>query len=204
MPKFLYFDLGNVLINFSVERMLRKIGAVAGVSPERAREVIFDEGLMRRHETGRLDGRGFYEAFCEAVGRWPDFDAMVEAATDIFELNWPLLPLVAHLAQSGCPMGILSNTGETHWNHCLGRYRIIGEGFSVHAASYRIGAMKPDGAVYCAAAEMAGYSPEDIFFVDDRPEHVAGARAAGFDAVQFTTAAALAEELRERGVRFNY
>jgi hypothetical protein len=43
-----------------------------------------------------------------------------------------------------------------------------------------------------------------MFFVDDMAEHVAGARAVGFDAVQFTTAAVLATELRQRGIRFNY
>ncbi len=34
-PKFLYFDLGMVLVNFSVERMLQQIGAVAGISADR-------------------------------------------------------------------------------------------------------------------------------------------------------------------------
>ena len=55
-----------------------------------------------------------------------------------------------------------------------------------------------------AAAEMAGCQPQEIFFADDIPGHVAGARAVGFDAVQFTSAAALAEDLRARGIQFNY
>ena len=64
--------------------------------------------------------------------------------------------------------------------------------------------MKPDAAIFHAAAELCGYRPEEIFFVDDLPGHVAGARAAGFDAVQFTSAEALSAELRRRGIRFNY
>jgi len=204
LPKFLYFDLGKVLVDFSTERMLRQVGAAAGLAVERVHDTLFGDGLMLQHETGRLDARGLYEAFCAATGSRPGYDALLAAATEIFELNLPVLPLVAQLGQAGYPMGILSNTGETHWNYCLRRYRIVAEGFSVHALSYRIGTVKPDAAIFRAAAELAGHGPEEIFFVDDRAEHVAGARTAGFDAVQFTTAAVLARELRRRGIRFNY
>ena len=84
-------------------------------------------------------------------------------------------PLVAQLAHAGYPMGILSNTCPIHWEYCFGRYRFLDELFRVHALSYRIGAVKPDAAIFRAAAEMASYRPEEIFFVDDLPGHVAGA-----------------------------
>ena len=203
-PKFLFFDLGRVLVNFDVDQMLRQVGAVAGVSPEDVRAAIFDGGLLRQYETGRLTSRDFYEAFCAAVGSRPDYEAMAEATADIFELNLPVLPLVAQLRQTGYPMGILSNTCEIHWEHCLNRYRIVADAFAVHALSYRLGAMKPDAAIFHAAAKLAGCRAEEIFFVDDLAEHVAGARAVGFDAVQFTSAEALAADLRQRGIRFNY
>ena len=75
-PKFLYFDLGKVLVDFSVEQMLQQIGAVAGITAEAARAALFGDGLMRQHETGRLSSREFYEAFCAATGSRPDFDAL--------------------------------------------------------------------------------------------------------------------------------
>ena len=64
--------------------------------------------------------------------------------------------------------------------------------------------MKPDRAIYTAAAELAGCRPEEVFFVDDLPENVVGARAAGFDAEVFTDVRTLVGDLRRRGVRFNY
>ena len=203
-PKFLYFDLGKVLVDFSVDQMLGQIGAVAGITAEEVRAAIFGDGLMRQYESGRLSERQFYEAFCAATGRRPDYDALATAASDIFTLNLPMLPLAAQLRQAGYPMGILSNTCATHWDYCFRRYRMVAEGFAVHALSFRIGTVKPEAAIFHAAAELAGVRPEEIFFVDDMAEHVAGARAVGFDAVQFTTAAALAGELRQRGIRFNY
>ena len=175
-PKFLYFDLGKVLVDFSVDQMLRQMAAVADITPQRVRETIFDGGLMREHECGRLSCREFYEAFCAAAGSRPDFARLSAAAAEIFTLNLPMLPLVAQLRQAGHAMGILSNTCETHWPYCHHRYRIVAEGFAVHALSYRIGAMKPDAAIFQAAAGLCGHRPEEIFFVDDLPGHVAGAR----------------------------
>ncbi len=174
-PKFLYFDLGKVLVNFSVDRMLSQIAVVAGLTVDAVRATMFADGLMRQHETGRLSSRAFYEAFCAATGARCDYETMRRAAAEIFSLHLPTLPIAAQLRQAGYPMGILSNTCETHWEYCLRQYRIVSEGFAVAALSYRIGVMKPDAGIFRAAAELAGRRPEEIFFVDDLPQHVAGA-----------------------------
>jgi glucose-1-phosphatase len=202
--KFFYFDLGRVLVNFSVEQMLRQIGDVAGLAPERIREIVFTGGLWKRLESGGLSEDEFYELFCTAAGSRIDRTVLARAAAEIFELNVSIVPLVAQLAQAGYAMGILSNTCQVHWDYCRDRYRIVADGFRVHALSYRIGAMKPDAAIFHAAADLAGVRPDEILFVDDLPEHVAGARSIGIDAVQYTTTPALAAELRKRCVRLNY
>jgi glucose-1-phosphatase len=202
--KFLYFDLGMVLVTFDVGQMLRQIGSAAGVSSEQAHEAVFGDGMMRQHEAGQLNSREFYEAFCSKIGSRPNYDRLIAATADIFELNLPMLPIVSQLQQAGHRMGILSNTSETHWLHCFKRFRSLIGGFSVLALSYEIQAMKPEAAIFRAAAELADCPPEEIFFVDDIAGHVAGARAAGIDAVQFTSAEALAADLRKRGIRFNW
>ncbi len=203
-PKFLYFDLGNVLVNFSVPRMCRQIGAVAGLEPAAVEAAIWGDGLQQQYESGRITSGQFYELFCQRTGRRPDFDALAAAGNDIFTINASILPVVSQLAEHGYRLGILSNTCEGHWEHCLRRYRILAEDFPVHALSFRIGACKPEAAVFRAAADLAGCLPEEIFYVDDVAGHVAAAQAVGFDAVQYTTTVALAAELRKRGLKFNY
>jgi glucose-1-phosphatase len=203
-PKFLYFDLGRVLVDFSVDQMVRQAATAAGVGAEQVREAVFGGGLLHQAEIGRISSREFHEAFCAATGSRPDFERMKAAISEIFTLNLSVLPLAAQLRQAGYRLGILSNTCDVHWDYCRTHYRIVAEGFSVHALSYEIGAAKPDAAIFQAAAELAGCRPEEIFFVDDIAGHVAGARAAGFDAVVYTSAAALAADLRQRGVQFNY
>lgn len=203
-PAFIYFDLGNVLLNFSHHRAAAQMAEVAGVDAEQVYKLVFEGDLERRSELGELNARELYDIFCQETGATPDFAELERAGSDIFELNQSMLPVIGHLDVASYRMGVLSNTSESHWNFVTaGRWGILNSAFDVYALSYKIGAMKPDPAIYTAAAELAGVAPEEIFFTDDREENIAGARQAGYDAVQFTTPTALIRDLRERGVRFN-
>ncbi len=204
VPRFLYFDLGKVLVDFDTQRMIRQVAELCGVEPEAVMRAVVDSGLQRRYELGELSSAEFYEQFCAAVGCRPAYDALSEAASDIFWLNVPMLPVVAHLAQAGYRLGILSNTCENHWEYCVRRFAILQDTFEIAVLSFRVGALKPDPKIYRAAAAAAGCRPEEIFFVDDTAGHVEGAQAVGFDAVQYAGTRALVAELRKRGLRFNY
>ena len=200
MIKFLYFDLGNVLVHFTVQRMLQQMGDVAGIAPQRVSEVVFRSGLQTDFETGRISPEQFYDRFCRETATRPDYDALQLAASDIFELNVSMLPVLTRLAEAGWPLGILSNTCQTHWEYCLRRFAILESLFGTYALSYRIGVMKPEAAIFQAAAELAGCRPGEILYFDDLPQHIEGANAAGFDAVQYTNASRLMTELRRRGL----
>lgn len=204
-PKFLYFDLGNVLLFFDHHLAARQMGEVAGVPAERVWDVVFGSDLELRYESGELDDRQFYEAFCRETDSRPDFDALLLAGSAIFTPNYSIFPLVGALAAANYRLGILSNTCPGHWSYCAqGRYSLLRRGFEVFALSYQLGACKPAPVIFERAAALAGVAPADVFFVDDIAGHVAAARAAGFDAVQYTGTPQLAEELYRRGLRFNY
>jgi HAD superfamily hydrolase (TIGR01493 family) len=204
-PSFLYFDLGNVLLFFDHEQGCRQMAAVAGIEVAQVREAVFGSGLEYHYEAGEMSTTEFYEEFCRATGARPNLDQLAYAAAAIFQLNVPIKAVLAQLASAGYRLGLLSNTCEIHWNYFAdGRYSLIPEVFDTLALSFQIGALKPDPKIYLAAAELAGVAPQDVFFVDDIAGHVAGAKAVGFDAVQYTSTPALVSELRKRGVEFNY
>ncbi|GEM_PF-64379 len=201
--RFLYFDLGKVLVDFDVTRMCRQMGEVAGLSTEQVYRVIYSNGLQRRLELGLLDLEGFYEEFCNRIGKRPDFAALLAAANDIFSLNVDVVPLVAQVAHAGYRIGLLSNTCINHWEFIGTRFRGIIELFPVWVLSFEVHAMKPNAAIFEAATKSAGLPPEKIFFVDDNAANVEGARACGWDAVTFQGPKALAEELEKRGIHIN-
>lgn len=200
-PRFIYFDLGNVLVYFDHRRAARQMAEVAATSEQLVWKVVFESELHMEYERGAITTQQFYEAFCDRTATRPDCDALLLAASDIFELNESIVPLLMELRDGGHRMGILSNTNEAHWKFIAdGRFPMIQEFFERYALSYEMRAAKPDLAAYTRAAEIADVAPEEIFFTDDRLDNVAGALAAGFDVVQFFEVDTLRADLRLRQV----
>ncbi len=202
--KFIYFDLGKVLVDFTVQRMCEQMAEAAQTTPEEIHRVLFSDGLELRYERGLISTEEFYEEFCRQIGRRVDFERLAQAAADIFTWKPESAALAVHLRQAGYRLGILSNTSPLHWQHCWRRYCVLRETFRVYVLSYQVGYLKPTPEIYQAAIQLAGCQPEEIFFVDDHLPNVQGARAVGLDAVQYTGPAELAEQLCQRGCRFNY
>lgn len=200
-PAFVYLDLGNVVAMFDRDRAFRRMAAACGTDAARVRAAVMD-GLQADLERGTIDWPGFHREFSRRTGTRSDPETLAAAAADMFELNWAILPVIAALQRRRVPIGILSNTCEIHWRHLLERgWGILPGGFGPLVLSYEVGASKPEPAIFERAAARAGAAPERIFFCDDLPEHVAAARAAGWDAEVFTSAAILADQLTDRGLR---
>ena len=89
-PQFLYFDLGKVLVDFSIERMCRQIGDAAGVHAALVQDTVFAGGLQEECERGRISAEEFHDLFCRRTGSRVDFDS----------LWWPP---PRHLHASICP-----------------------------------------------------------------------------------------------------
>jgi len=203
-PQFIYFDMGNVLLPFSHEKMAEQMARVAGVEAKRAWNILFEDGLEWAFERGELTRDQFYDRFCEAAGSWPDLAALDQAGNDIFELNAPIMGLIGRLVCAGYRLGVCSNTSPSHWDHCTIRYRYLTTMFAIHALSFRLQAIKPDPRFYAGATKLAGVEPGKILFADDRADNVAAAKAAGWDAVQYESVSQLNQALRSRGVVLNY
>jgi len=200
-PLFFYFDLGNVLLKFDYAVACRQMAEVAGIPSGRVREIIFDDGLQLAYERGLLSTDDFYDAFCQRSGVRPSLVDLVHAASDIFEMDANVAAAVERLHASGRRLGVLSNTCAAHWEFCSGtRFPLLDTAFDVAVLSYQLGTLKPEPAIYQTAIELAGARPEEVFFVDDRAENVAGALDAGMDAVQFSSVCGLIHDLQKRGV----
>ena len=209
-PKILYFDLGKVLLDFSHEVMCRQMAEVAGTTIDAVREALFcrSESLVAlvQYESGHITTDQFFDHFCRTTGTSPDRKRLADACCDIFSPIEPMWELVRRLSDAGNRLAILSNTNPLQWEYITdGRYPLLAVGagqcaFDWAIASYQVGSMKPDRAIYEAAVRWVGVAADEVFFTDDRLENVAGAVAAGIDAVQFDDAQQLAAELRARDV----
>ncbi len=93
-PKFLYFDLGNVLLYFDHHLAARQMAEVAGLTEDQVWRVVFEGDLESRYEAGELDDRQFYEAFCQVTKSSPDFEKFLFAGSAIFRPNLSIVPVV--------------------------------------------------------------------------------------------------------------
>ncbi len=202
-PAFIYFDLGNVILPFDREHQYRQMAEVAGIGAEQVATAV-DGALTEEVESGLISTDDYYERFCQATDSRPDATAFRSAGDDFFQLDYDVLPVVSQLFRAGHRLGILSNTSESHWQFVTnGQYRVLPGYFEQLVLSYEVGVMKPDAKIFAAAQEAAGVPADQIFFTDDREDNVAGAKAAGFDAVLFTGAKQLIDDLASRGVEFD-
>jgi HAD superfamily hydrolase (TIGR01509 family) len=207
---FVYFDLGNVLLHFSHRQACEQMAQVASrggrhVSPDEVWSAVFDSGLEDEFEAGRIGAAEFYERFAAAVGTRPDFEQLALAGSEIFRVNRSIVPVLGALAAARYRLGIVSNTNPLHWAHLTrGQYDWLPHMFDTVVLSYQVGALKPEPAIYQRATQMAGVPPQEIFFTDDREEHVHAARQAGWHAVPYTDTPTLVRELRRAGIEFNY
>jgi len=93
---------------------------------------------------------------------------------------------------------LLSNTDPLHYPWITGRWPIE-DHLAGTTLSFRVGARKPDPAIFRAALDAAGVAPAEAAFIDDRPGHIDAARAIGIDGVVFTSAEKLRQWLEAGG-----
>lgn len=193
---FLFFDLGNVLVTFDHKIAAHNLAEVARCNLDRVLQTVFKSDLQLRYETGLVTDDQYAQEINAALGSRAPTAQVLEAVSDIFQPNWPILEVLEQVRSAGIPMGILSNTCEAHWQWLVRRnWPMLDGWFQHHVLSYRIGSMKPHRAIYEECEKLSNRSGEQIFFTDDRPENIAAASQRGWATHQFRDAHELSKAI---------
>ena len=199
MIRTLIFDMGNVLVRFSHERMCEQIGALCRLSGPDIRACLIETGLQWEFERGRCDETAFHQRLEAATNQKIPIKELRHAASDIFEPNEEVISIVRYLKQSGHRLVLLSNTSIAHYEFIRGRWDLL-DPFDEFVLSYEVGAIKPEPAIFEAALEAIRCRPEEAFYTDDIPAYVEAGRRHGLDAEVFTTADELRAHLAARSI----
>lgn len=199
MIRTVVFDMGNVLVRFSHERMCEQIGRLCGRTGGEIAVILLQSGLQWDFERGRVSEAEFHRRFEEAAGRQVLLDDLRHAASDIFVPNDDVREVVLALKQAGHRLVLLSNTSIAHYEFIRSRWDFL-DPFDELVLSYEVGAIKPEPAIFEAALAAIRCRPEEAFYTDDVPAYVEAGRSHGLDAEVFTTAVALRGCLAERGI----
>jgi HAD superfamily hydrolase (TIGR01509 family) len=193
------FDMGNVLVHFSHPRMCEQIAGVCGSTSDEIRHLLFDLQWQNEFERGELTESTFRERLENHFQRPIDQPALIHAASDIFTLNTPMVPILKSLRRQGKRLVLLSNTSISHIEFVRREYDILSH-FDDMVLSYEVGAMKPQPAIFESALSKILCPPERCFYTDDIPPYIEAARQHGLQAEVFTTAESLVAQLTNRGI----
>ncbi len=193
------FDMGNVLVHFSHDLMYRQIGDVCDVEPDTIRGWLEQTGLLADFERGRVSEAELHAAIEARLGRVLPTAELLRAASDIFKLNAPIVPVLDSLRHRGYRLVLLSNTSVSHFNWIRREFDVL-DRFDALITSYEAGAIKPEPPIYEAALTVINCDPGDCFYTDDIPAYVEAGRQFGLQAEVFTGVEELREHLAARGV----
>ena len=184
--RFVYFDLGNVLVKFDHAIATRQLAELAGCSLADSQFALFDSGLEIRYETGLVSSAEFVAEINRQLKVQLSEGDVLEAVSAIFESNLDILRGLRHIQASGVGIGLLSNTCEGHWEWLKRRRWTTVDGwFDPVVLSYEAKLMKPAAAIYTHCEQRCGFRGSQIFFTDDRADNIAAAAAQGWGTYQY-------------------
>ena len=157
-----------------------------------------------RHEydLGELSGVQYWAQVARDLDQSLDPDsvrALIAADTELWtQPNQAMIDWAAALQAAGVRTGILSNLGDEME---LGVLRVFPwlNRFHHLTFSHRLRMAKPALAIYLHAAEGLGVAPSSVLFIDDREDNLEGARAAGMQAVRYTSHDAFVAAMQASG-----
>lgn len=196
MIKAVIFDLGGVLIDFPIPKMIEYCARSLGITQK---ELVREARLLRKpFQEGAMSEDEFWEAVCAGTGAarphsaslWEDaFRAAYREKAEVFAI-------VEQLQALKFRIGLLSNT------ECPSIRRLDSGRYNFDALVYSCveGVSKPEPEIYAIALERLGTAPGEAVFVDDQQDNVEAARKLGIHSILFRSADQLREDLARLGV----
>ncbi len=191
------FDLGGVLIEHPVARIIDYCARYLGVDPERLLE------LHQRHGSDFQTGRGseavYWQGVCAELGVPVPCAASLwgEAFAYAYREHEEVFALATALHNRGYRVGLLSDTEKPSVDFFLSRCYNY---FDALTFSCLEGTVKPDPEIYRIALERLGTAPAETVFIDDKPENIEGAIHVGMHAVLFKSFEQVRQALKDLGV----
>ncbi len=193
-----FFDMGNVLVHFSHDRMVRNIAELCRLSPEKVKTFLMDEGRQWAMERGEISEEQFQQEISAFCGHSIDIDPLRHAVADIFWLNDSILPVLHQLKSAGKKLVLLSNTSITHLRFIEQRFSVLNL-MDERVTSFEVGAMKPDPRIFHAALAKADGPPQSCFYTDDIEAYINQAQSMGIHSHLYRTTEQLTAALQQSG-----
>jgi putative hydrolase of the HAD superfamily len=199
MIKVVLMDIGNVLVDFDIRKLLH--GVLQGLGKPQHEVLLYlsHTGIAEKYEKGLITTAQLLEAVRKDLGYQGTDQAFGEAWNAIFTENAGGVAAFRALKEKKHRIVLASNTNELHFGYLEKAHPVIALADDA-VLSHRVHARKPEPEFYKHCVAVAGVAPSEAVLIDDMPENVQGARAAGLHAIQFTGLEPLRASLKELGI----
>ena len=191
-------DIGQVLIRFAWKEYLESFGFAEEVE-QKLIKVVFENPVWAEFDRGVWSDAEIIERFCqEAPEREQEIRALFAGKVEqmvpefSFAAEW-----VQELKRLGYRVLLLSNFGETLFEKASFSFLPYVDGSII---SYRVKCIKPDPNIYRILMETYDVKPEEILFLDDNADNIAGAQKMGWHTVWAVDHPAALQGLHDYGI----
>jgi len=191
------FDLGNVLVRLDYAAFLRTLGFDHQMTKSELFHLVEDEA--RAFETGKSSAMEFLGVINARLGKSYTFDQFRRAWTAILPEPVPGSPQLLERLAGKYRLMMLSNTNELHFQHTVQMIPSL-KRFEKFFLSYKIGALKPDRAIYEYVLKHVDVPAQRILFIDDLEQNIEAAESVGMSGIIFRGIELLLLELGQRRI----
>ncbi|MDY0091436.1 MAG: HAD family phosphatase [Candidatus Vecturithrix sp.] len=192
----IFFDIGNVLVWFDHNRIWQRLSDFSPYSPQEIQQRIQEARLMPLHETGHLSPQPLFHALQQHIrlDAALSYQKFFPLWADIFWENSSITALAQKL-RPHYRLGLLSNTGEIHWNWLVSQFAIFRQ-IDLRILSFQVGCMKPDPQIFQEALRQARVQPEQCAYLDDIHTNIEVSRELGMHGIHVQSPEQVEEECR--------
>ncbi|GAB4267188.1 MAG: glucose-1-phosphatase [Candidatus Rifleibacteriota bacterium] len=191
-------DLGGVLIDLNWEESARILFG-KNLSKDRLREMWLSISAIVEFESGKCTFKEFYESFISELKSELSFAEFKEGFEAIIGPEKPNCKQILEELKDLGTLALLSNTNRIHIEK-LRKGSSMLEIFDNLFLSYEMGKTKPSADVFHEVCSKLQVVPKQIFFFDDSPQNIKGAKSIGYNAYQVESPAEILEIVKNRRI----
>lgn len=192
--------MDDVLCAYDWPRRVKLLADAGGLDRDEVSAAIWGSGFEDAADRGEMDAQAYLAGFNARAGLALSAEDWADLRASTMTPDPDMLALVERL-KSSVDVALLTNNGHLTFqmmDRLFPEMRVLfGDRLLVSAM---LGTHKPDPAVYRRALERLGFAPGQTLFVDDKPENIEGAVAAGLNGHHFTGIQALRLRLEGLGL----
>jgi len=194
MIKTIFFDIGNVLVDVSTDRVVDRLLKFGLEKSQIEINSLFNDfGAFGLYERGYLSSYDFYIEILNRTNIKMPYNEFISAWCDMFSPKPRVFNLLKRL-RDNYKLGLLSNTNALHINYLKDNYDFFSM-IDYECYSFELHSVKPEKTIYQNAIFITGNFPEQVLFIDDKRENVSGAKETGIKSLQFESYEKLEKDL---------